>query len=147
MKHTRFAQSGAVLPGAAWLCLAAIALLVPGCTPLPGWDGIFSIDKTGGAKTCVAPAASPGNDQAVLVQMQVSNDGGWCGIIANHSGVAYDSYLMAVRPTHGTVFAHHVGANTRIDYTPDPGFAGADKFAIRLIPGNAEIQAAVTVTK
>jgi hypothetical protein len=143
MKHTRSALSGS-----AWLCLAAVAMLVLGCTAQqPGWSGIFAIDATGGAKTCVAPAASPANDQAVLVQMQVSDEGGWCGIIANHGGVAFDSYLLTVRPSHGTVFAHHVGANTRIDYTPDPGFAGADKFGIRLIPGNAEIQAAVTVMK
>ena len=143
MKYIRSAQLGS-----AWLCVAAIALLCQGCVVRqPGWSGIFAIDATGGAKTCVAAAASPADGQAVLVQMQVSNEGGWCGIIANRGGAAFDSYLLVARPAHGTVFAHHVGANTRIDYTPDPGFAGADKFAIRLIPGNAEIQAAVTVSK
>jgi len=142
MKYPRL-----TLPGSAWLCLAATAVLGLGCVQQPVWDGIFTIDKTGGAKTCVAPAAAPADNQAVLVQMQVSNEGGWCGISANHGGAAFDSYLLVARPAHGTVYAHHVGANTRIDYTPDPGFAGADKFAVRLIPGNAEIQAAVTVTK
>ena len=50
-------------------------------------------------------------------------------------------------PSHGRVFAHHVGNNTRIDYTPDPGFVGTDSFAVRLIPGNAVFEAALTVTR
>ncbi len=79
--------------------------------------------------------------------MQVSNEGGWCGITANRGGAAFDSYLLDVRPVHGRVFAHRVGGNTRIDYTPDRGFVGTDQFAVRLIPGNGVIQGAVTVTR
>jgi hypothetical protein len=131
----------------ALLCLAATALVAQGCTQPAAWDGIYAIDKAGGAKTCVAPAASPPDGQAVLVQMQVSDEGGWCGIAATRGGAAYNSYLMVVRPTHGKVFAHHVGANTRIDYTPDTGFVGTDKFAVRLIPGDGILESAVTVTK
>jgi hypothetical protein len=142
MKHTR---SG--LSRSAWFCLAATATLAQGCVPLPGWNGIFTIDTQGGAKTCVASTASPADGQSILVQMRVSNEGGWCGIIANRGGVAFESYLLMTRPAHGKVFAHHVATNTRIDYTPDPGFTGADGFTVRLIPGNAVLEAAVTVTK
>jgi hypothetical protein len=39
-----------------------------------------------------------------------------------------------------------VGTNTRIDYFPDPGYVGPDSFAVRLIPGNAVIQARINVT-
>jgi hypothetical protein len=85
--------------------------------------------------------------QAGVVQVQVSNEGGWCGETLSHNGVAYDSYLLVTHPTHGRVFAHHVGNNTRIDYTPDPGYVGTDSFAVRLIPGNAVFEAAVTVTQ
>jgi Bacterial Ig domain len=77
----------------------------------------------------------------------VSNEGGWCGVTLTRGGVAYESYLMVTRPNHGKVFAHRVGANTRIDYTPDTGFTGTDSFAVRLIPGNAVIREAVTVTR
>ena len=64
-----------------------------------------------------------------------------------HGGVAYDSYLLVMRPAHGKIFAHHVGTYTRIDYTPDVGYVGPDKFAVRLIPGNAVVEEAVTVTR
>jgi hypothetical protein len=38
-----------------------------------------------------------------------------------------------------------VGDNTRIDYTPDAQYRGADSFAVRLIPGDATISGSVTV--
>jgi hypothetical protein len=143
MKLTR-----TTLVGTPWLCLAASALLMQGCAPKqPTWNGIYAIDAAGGARTCVAPPVTMPDGQAGLVQMQVSNEGGWCGETLSHSGVAYDSYLLVTRPRHGRVFAHHVGNNTRIDYTPDPGFVGTDSFAVRLIPGNAVFEAALTVTR
>jgi len=142
MKHIR-----PTLSGTPRLCLAVAALLMQGCAVQPAWNGIFAIDAAGGARACVAPTASPPDGQSVLAQIQVSNEGGWCGVALNRGGVAYDSYLLITRPSHGKVFAHHVGANTRIDYTPDAGFVGTDSFAIRLIPGNAVFQGAVTVTR
>jgi hypothetical protein len=131
----------------AWLGLAATTLLAQGCTQALTWNGIYSIDLAGGAKTCVVSPVAPQDGTSVLVQMQMSNEGGWCGIVSNHSGVGYDSYLLVARPSHGKVFAHHVGSNTRIDYTPDTGFTGTDSFAVRLIPGDAVIQGAVTVSR
>ena len=131
-----------------WLCLAATVLLIQGCAPKqPTWNGIYAIDAAGGARTCVAPATSLPDGQTVQVQVQVSDEGGWCGETISHNGVAYDSYLLVTAPTHGRVFAHHVANNTRIDYTPDPGYVGADSFAVRLIPGNSVLQATVTVTQ
>ena len=141
MNQTRFARLGKP-----WLCLAA-ALFAQGCAPQGGWNGIYTVDLVGGAKTCVAPAATPPDGQNVLVQMQVSNEGGWCGAPVTHAGVPFDSYLLVTRPNHGHVFAHRVGGSTRIDYTPDAGFTGTDSFAVRLIPGNAVFQGAVTVTR
>ena len=41
---------------------------------------------------------------------------------------------------------HTVGNDTRIDYTPAARYAGADAFAVRLIPGDATIRVTVTVT-
>jgi hypothetical protein len=140
MKHTRLTM--------VWLCLAATTLLAQGCAPKEAaWDGIFAADVKGLARTCVAPTASPPNGEPVLEQMEVSNEGGWCGILASHNGAPYDSYLLVNRPAHGAVFAHRVGNNTRIDYTPDAGYTGTDNFSVRLIPGNALVQAVVTVTR
>ncbi len=142
MIHTRWARLAMAWPG-----LAAIALLAQGCAQQGPWSGFYAVDLAGGARTCVAPAAQPSDGQSVLAQMQVSNEGGWCGITASRRGSAYDSYLLVTRPAHGRVFAHKVGGNTRVDYTPDRGFAGTDSFAVRLIPGDAVLQGAVTVTR
>jgi hypothetical protein len=135
------------LAGTPWLCLAATALLLQGCKPAPTWNGIYAIDAAGQARICVAPPVTLADGQAGVVQVQVSDEGGWCGETLSHNGVAYDSYLLVTRPSHGRVFAHHVGNNTRIDYTPDRGYVGTDSFAVRLIPGNAVFEAAVTVSR
>ena len=144
MKDTRFVRWGQ-----AGLCLAA-ALLVQGCDQqqtAAAWSGTYAVDMAGAARVCAAPpTASPPDGQTVAAQMQVSNEGGWCGISANRGGAPLASYLVVGRPAHGKVFAHRVGTNTRIDYTPDRGYVGADGFSVRLVPGNAVIQAAVSVT-
>jgi hypothetical protein len=130
------------------LCLAVAVALSAGCTQQAGsWTGIFQADSLFGAKSCTAAAASPPDGQTVAVPMQVGNDGGWCGIAATRGGAALDSYLLVKAPAHGRVFAHRVGNTTRIDYTPDAGFAGADTFAVRLLPGGAVVQGVVTVAK
>jgi hypothetical protein len=139
-------QTRPALSGSAWLGLAAVGFLIQGCAQQAAWNGIFNVDVAGGAKTCVAAAASPPDGQAVRDQIQVSNEGGWCGITTSRSGRAYDAYLLLTRPAHGKVYAHHVGTNTRIDYTPDRGYTGADSFAVRLIPGDGVIEGAVNVT-
>lgn len=141
MTQTRFATLGK-----AWLGLAATALLSAGCTQQGSWDGVFSADKTGGARTCTTTEASPADGQNIQVPVQMSGEGGWCGITLTRGGVAFDSYLLVVRPQHGKVFAHHVGTKTRIDYTPDAGFTGADSFTVKLVPGGATVKGAVTVT-
>lgn len=139
--------------GTPFLCLALtgtlVGALLTGCAPNQpaGWNGIYTIDAAGGARVCVAPTVSPSDGQTLVVPVQVSDEGGWCGIGALRAGKALDSYLLVARPAHGTVFAHHVGANTRIDYIPDTGYVGTDSFAVRLIPGDAVIQGSVTVVK
>lgn len=140
-------QTQKFLSAKAWLCLAATMILTQGCAPQGQWSGVFRADMTGGARTCVAPATSVADGQSVVAQMQVSNEGGWCGITTSRGGTAFASYLLVTRPAHGRVFAHRVGGNTRIDYTPDQGFTGTDSFAVRMIPGNAVIQGAVNVTR
>jgi len=142
MVHLRFR-----LPSKAWLGLGLMLPLLQGCGAQGGWNGLFRTDLSGGAKTCVAPTAAPPDRQAVVAQMQVSNEGGWCGITTTHNGIAFESYLLTVRPDHGRIFAHRVGGATRIDYTPDKGYVGADHFTVHLIPGDSQVQGAVTVTR
>ena len=135
MTAFRFGSSGMTL-----LCLAA-ALLAQGCTRMVGSPGVFASDSIGGARTCLVPLQAQ-SGQGISAQMQVSNEGGWCGISVNRS----PSYAIAARPAHGRVFAHEVGPNTRIDYAPDTGYVGADSFTVRLIPANTLVQGVVSVT-
>jgi hypothetical protein len=78
--------------------------------------------------------------------MKTVNDGGWCGIPVHQDGPKpFGAGLLETRPAHGDVLIHEVGDDTRIDYTPDRGFAGHDAFAVKLIPGDAIIRVTVTV--
>ncbi|HEY3848408.1 MAG TPA: hypothetical protein VGL95_14975 [Acetobacteraceae bacterium] len=77
--------------------------------------------------------------------MQVGNDGGWCAISVALDGKPYNTGLLTQPPEHGAVYIHPVGENTRIDYTPDSGFSGADAFVARLLPGAPTLRVNVTV--
>jgi hypothetical protein len=142
MKHKPF-----ILPGTAWLWLAATGLLVMGCASRGTWDGVYTVDRAGRARVCVAQSAEPPDGQTVAARVQVSDEGGWCGVTATRNGRAFDSYLLVIRPRHGRVLAHRVGAITRIDYTPDPGYVGSDRLAVRMLPGNGVVEEVITVTR
>ncbi|MGE0416215.1 MAG: hypothetical protein AB7O80_05360 [Acetobacteraceae bacterium] len=138
-------RSAALLSGVGLLLLA-------GCdgpqraTGVPG-GRVFAVDLAGKARKCEVEQPSPEENKRTATKMTVSNEGGWCGIsVVRRAGVPYDSALMETRPTHGKVLVHRVGDTTRIDYTPTARFTGTDSFAVKLIPGNATLNVAVTVT-
>jgi hypothetical protein len=106
---------------------------------------MFAADLAGGAKNCAVSKVVPGPGQQASVDVKVGNDGGWCAITVNDNGKPYSAGLLITAPAHGKVLIHSVGDNTRIDYTPEARFAGADGFTVRLIPGEATIKASVTV--
>jgi len=106
---------------------------------------VYAVDMRGGAQVCTVPnSVKPDGTTAVPVAMTVSNDGGWCGITVDRA--AYAAGLVETRPTHGRLHIHTVGDKTRIDYIPDVGFTGTDRFVVKLISGDARIQGNVTVT-
>ena len=113
----------------------------------------YAIDQTGGAKACTVPMVTPSPGKDTPVAMSVGNDGGWCAISVSQPGTdsfgptPFKSGLLTARPTHGKVYIHTVGDDTRIDYTPAPGFAGNDNFAVTLLPGAAVLRVDATVTK
>jgi hypothetical protein len=130
--------------------LALTALLVQGCEQprqAASSTRLYAIDQTGGAKTCNAPQAQPAGGQTTDVAMTVTNDGGWCGLSVSQSGRPYSAGLLTTRPKDGKVYVHVVGDHTRIDYTPDRGFAGNDSFVVKLVPGDASVRVNVAVAK
>lgn len=133
--------------GAGWVTLCA---LLAGCAEKPAPPApqarVFASDFVGGSKRCTVPAVSPVDGKETPVALSVGNDGGWCAIGVQQNRKAYAAGLLIQSPAHGKVFIHPVGDTTRIDYTPDRGFTGADAFVVKLIPGDAVLRASVTVT-
>ena len=130
------------------LCLAAFAaaLAVQGCAN-QSLTGAQALDEQldGQAKTCTASTPDAANKATIAM----SNDG-WCGVSIAENDRPFALGLIGERPTHGRVFVHAVNARTRVEYTPNPGYNGADAFSVMLRPrsGGAEttLQVAVTVT-
>ena len=133
-----------------WIALAAVAGLLQACAPDQSVRAskarVFAADLAGGAKVCQVPKVSPTDGQTTEVPMGLGNDGGWCGLALQRGDAPFSAGLLSTRPAHGTVMIHKVGDFTRIDYTPDRGFTGADSFSVKLVPGNAVIRVNVTVT-
>jgi hypothetical protein len=126
-------------------------VLLAGCSRNPEAPSsrmrVYAADLEGAAKSCDVPKVNPVAGSNSGASMKVANDGGWCGISVHQEGpMPYEAGLLTTRPGHGTVLIHEVGDETRIDYTPDRGFTGSDSFAVKLIPGNATVRVAVTVT-
>jgi hypothetical protein len=131
-----------------WLMIAATALLLQACAEKPPAGPtvrIFAADLAGGAKNCVVPKVAPAAGQETEVAVKLGNDGGWCGITVSTGAKPYAAGLLATAPSHGKVVIHTVGNDTRIDYTPERGFAGSDAFSVKLIPSDAIVRASVSV--
>jgi hypothetical protein len=127
--------------------IVATALLLQACVQPPPSTGprLFAADLAGSAKVCSVPKVTPVMGQETQVPIKLVNDGGWCAIKVDDSGKPFGAGLLITAPTHGKVFIHAVGNDTRIDYTPDARFAGTDTFVIKLIPGDAALRATVTI--
>lgn len=127
-----------------------MAALLAGCAePPPPASGnrLYAIDQTGAARQCRTGPVTLSAGKATTAAMTVGNDGGWCAISVNAAGQPYSAGLLTTPAQHGKVYVHAVGDATRIDYTPDRGYAGADAFMITLLPGRPQLHVNVTVTR
>lgn len=131
----------------------AVAVLVSACTqpqaPAQGPSRpVYATDLSGGARVCTVNSFSINPGRESVASMTVGNDGGWCDIKVRQQGpMPYEAGLLTVQPNHGKVYIHEVGDDTRIDYTPDPGYAGPDTFTVTLLPGRPLIHTTVNVTR
>ncbi|HQT79084.1 MAG: hypothetical protein B7Z80_22820 [Rhodospirillales bacterium 20-64-7] len=135
----------------AWLALILTGVMLQGCAQKAAPSGsaarIYAADVQGAAKQCTVPKLDLTAGKTTEAAVKVGNDGGWCGLTVHQPGPKpYDAGLLTGRPAHGSVLIHQVGDDTRIDYTPDRGYAGPDSFTVNLLPGDAGIHVAVTVT-
>jgi hypothetical protein len=137
---------------AAWVALALAGAVLQGCAekpappPAQSQTRLFASDFEGGAKSCIVPKIKLDAGKEFSASMQLANDGGWCGITVAQDGKPYEAGLLTQAPEHGNVYIHPVGDDTRIDYTPELGFSGADTFVVTLLPGKPALRVTVTVT-
>lgn len=151
MTHDLVAYRAGAVRYIAGTAVLVTGLMLASCAPAPGPVGsqnrVYAADLSGAAKICEVPKVKPVAGGGAETTVKLANDGGWCAIpVHQDSAKPFDAGLLTRRPSHGIVLIHEVGDETRIDYTPERGFAGSDAFTVKLIPGNATINAAVTVT-
>jgi hypothetical protein len=152
MTDIRVACCANAMRHVAGTALLMTGLALAGCShdhgPVAGSTlRVYAADMNGGAKVCDVPKITPVPGASSETVLTVANDGGWCGIPVHQDGPKpFNAGLLEARAAHGDVLIHEVGDDTRIDYTPDRGFAGKDTFAVKLIPGDATVRVAVTVT-
>lgn len=140
-----------LIRSAPWVALLLTGAVLQGCAPKapPNAAGsqhqLFASDFRGQAKSCTVPKVRLQPGKPAEAAMKVGNDGGWCAIGVAQDGEPYAAGLLTTEPDHGKVYIHPVGNETRIDYTPDPGYRGADAFTVTLLPGRPALRVAVAV--
>ena len=152
MTNNRVAPRAGAMRHVAGTTLLLTGLVLAGCAnnqaagPAGSRLRVYAADVTGAAKVCDVPKVTPVAGASSEAAIKVTNDGGWCGISVHQDGPKpFNAGLLMARPAHGEVTIHEVGDETRIDYTPDRGFAGSDTFVVKLIPGGATVHVAVAV--
>lgn len=111
----------------------AAAIALAGCAakkpPEPEFVDLQTEDI---AKTC-----TPGTVDlaaATPATITMTNDG-WCGVSTTEKdGQPFELGLVKARPAHGRVYIRPVNKQTRVEYTPDPGYVGSDAFTVALRP-------------
>ncbi len=117
--------------------LAVAAALVQGCTPqadratvAPPAPDLYG--RTRAAVCRVTPISLKDGGESTTT-MTVVNDGGFCSIaLSDAAGRPFQVGLVIAQPQHGKPLVHTNGNRTDVDYTPNPGFTGADSFVVRL---------------
>ena len=129
-----------------FLAFATMGALLQACAPRASGPQtrLFASDFQGVARTCATPKPTPISGKTIEASMRVGSDNGWCGLTVNNGGRPFATELLTARPAHGKIYVHGVGNDTRIDYTPDYGYTGADSFTVQLLPGDASVHVAVT---
>src|SRR4051812_50076513 len=86
------------------------------------------------SRNCAFSPVQPIPGGAVNATIEMSNDG-WCAVrVKEADGQPFLLGLVRQRPERGTMLVQKLGGETRLEYTPSPGFAGSDRFTAALRP-------------
>lgn len=85
----------------------------------------------------------------VHTEMSIANTGQACTftVFNPDQQIFTDAALVTTQPAHGQATAGRVfaGFQATVSYTPQPGYAGPDRFAVTIEPSDRGITVAVTV--
>jgi len=133
------------------IALAAAAVILQGCAQQPAAPQLAAEDYNQGiAKTCTGSPVDLSAATTATATINMTNDG-WCAVrTVERDGQPFQLGLVRVRPEHGRVLIQKIGGQTRIEYTADSRYVGADRFTVALRPRTANapdatVQVAVTV--
>jgi hypothetical protein len=131
------------------LAAAAAAIALQGCASKPPPVVAPSEDlNIGIAKSCTFTPVQAGPGGGASSSITMTNDG-WCAVrLTEADGQPYALGFIRQRPEHGTILIQKLGGQTRLEYTANPGYVGADAFTAALRPrsGGADTTVQVTVT-
>ena len=134
------------------IALAAAAFALQACAPTARPPAGPTEDLNAGiAKSCEASAVDLSAAASATATITLSNDG-WCAVRAvEKDGKPFLLGLVKQRPEHGHVLIQKIGGQTRLEYTANPRYSGADRFSVALRSrtsgaADATVQVAVTVT-
>ena len=131
------------------LVCAGVALLAAGCAPQaapPAQDQAATAPVTpqpprrrvtGRAKVCESTRAGRYSaDAGTLIAATMSNEGGWCRKFYSLEGAPFTGGNIVQPPSHGEARVRHLATRSVIEYRPEPGYVGSDRFTATLVPGN-----------
>lgn len=134
------------------IAIAITAVAVAGCaTPQSQAPSATEDLNVGIGKTCTPTPVDFSAGAATTATITMTNDG-WCALHTKQTdGKPFLLGLVKTNPVHGRILIQKIGGETRIEYTANDRYVGADKFSVALRPTtpntpDATIQVAVNVS-
>ena len=109
----------------------AAGIALSGCAIKPApTEQAVDLQNEGIAKTCTPSTVDTAAGTPATITM--TNDG-WCGVfVAEKDQRPFSLGLVKARPAHGRVYIQPVNQQTRIEYTANAAYVGADAFTVSL---------------
>ena len=134
--------------------MAVLVLGLAGCASLARFNGFATGPVGPRATPCEVAVAGAATSRDMFrdtrAARMTTGGNGWCGwavrLVDDRGTPSEWSGASVVRaPLHGQVRVRLAGGMAHIEYRPNPGYRGPDRFAVRLRPGLATRRAAVRV--
>lgn len=119
------------------LAVAVAVIALEGCaTPPPPPPAPVEDLNVGMSNPCTFTPVQPVAGNSVNASISMANNG-WCAVRVTEAD--HKPFLLGLvrqRPEHGELQIRNLGGETRLEYNPHPGFAGADTFLVALRSSN-----------